>query len=603
MKPEGKRLASLYLDGEGGPELQEELSRYLKENPEELDEFLELVRDHAALSSVLAPEQDRLASLVTSALRFRDSRDAFAQDVQEAVRRKEAAAPRARRRGSRRNRERLRRSTLIPVVMAAGVLFAIVVLMTLSPSKPTRPEREEARAGRRSGPVKGAEPRPVEGERNTGRQGVEQPATPHLKAKDRPKTPEQDKASPEANPPEGEDKQDDLKKKAEKAFARAGARRREAPEKARTKPPDRRSTPPVPVAPKEDATRTAIATLERAAGRVFVLSGGERMAVAEGRGILGGHGLETTGPASRAGIRFTDGTQVELRGDTLVREVKIEGGKHLVVVRGEVRAKVGKQPLGKPMVFETPHAEATVLGTTLRIRVDAGSTRLEVTKGKVRLKRKSDGKTVLVMSGHHAVASPGVALAPKRNSIDEIVLLPREARVAGTDWQLVKDTESSTGHALEVARDLKRPLPTVKSNTVLARIPSRLTFSFRADADREYRIWIRARCTGTDREFSDSFALEPATGSFTRPCPRFGVGGDNAFLFDWVSRQEGYWWVGGNEGASRQAMASVRFTQSGPQVIRLYAFETPLRIDAIWLSATQKNRPAADERPPLSQGK
>jgi hypothetical protein len=68
------------------------------------------------------------------------------------------------------------------------------------------------------------------------------------------------------------------------------------------------------------------------------------------------------------------------------------------------------------MVFSTPHAEAIVLGTTLRLAVEAGdkgSTRLDVEKGKVRLTRTADGKSVDVLADHFAVAAAGVPLASK----------------------------------------------------------------------------------------------------------------------------------------------------------------------------------------------
>jgi hypothetical protein len=118
-----------------------------------------------------------------------------------------------------------------------------------------------------------------------------------------------------------------------------------------------------------------------------------------------------TGPKGLAVLRLLDGTRIELAADTSL--VAPEGGKRFVLSRGSLLADVVKQPQGAPLVFGTPSAEATVLGTTLRLTVaegEKGLTRLEVLEGKVRLLRALDGKTVDVPSGHFAVAAAGTDL-------------------------------------------------------------------------------------------------------------------------------------------------------------------------------------------------
>ena len=91
-------------------------------------------------------------------------------------------------------------------------------------------------------------------------------------------------------------------------------------------------------------------------------------------------------------------------------------GKRLYLSKGRVSATVARQPEGQPFILSTPHGEARVLGTTLRLTVEAapagGLTRLEVVEGKVRLQRR-DGKAVDVTSGHLAVAADGVDLSPR----------------------------------------------------------------------------------------------------------------------------------------------------------------------------------------------
>jgi hypothetical protein len=108
-------------------------------------------------------------------------------------------------------------------------------------------------------------------------------------------------------------------------------------------------------------------------------------------------------------ITFADGTRIDLRPGAVVRDIQDgERGKRVTLDKGEIRAVVAKQSV--PMVFTTPHAEATVLGTTLRLSAGSG-TRLEVEEGKVRL--KSGAKAVDVVTGHFAVAAEGATLAAR----------------------------------------------------------------------------------------------------------------------------------------------------------------------------------------------
>jgi hypothetical protein len=107
---------------------------------------------------------------------------------------------------------------------------------------------------------------------------------------------------------------------------------------------------------------------------------------------------------------------VELRPNTAAVFPAADAGKRIQVERGVVRAQVAKQPAGQPMVFQTPHSDATVVGTTLRLIVDPDpkdGTRLDVEEGKVRLLRKLDGKSVDVTTGHYAIVATGIPLASR----------------------------------------------------------------------------------------------------------------------------------------------------------------------------------------------
>ncbi len=184
--------------------------------------------------------------------------------------------------------------------------------------------------------------------------------------------------------------------------------------------------PPVPPAPESSkpVTITIVALLNRVEGEVVIVSGATRTPAKAGQELRQGEGLETRGLRSWALISYPDKTRVELECDTLVRELQPrEQGKGLriAVDKGAVRAEVSKQPAGQPLLFETPFAEAKVVGTILRVAVDSKSTRLDVEEGKVELKAAT-GKPVLVETGHGAVATAGTAPVAKRFPKDEILL-------------------------------------------------------------------------------------------------------------------------------------------------------------------------------------
>jgi hypothetical protein len=146
--------------------------------------------------------------------------------------------------------------------------------------------------------------------------------------------------------------------------------------------------PPAPPPPAPPAPPTAVA--EKA---VAALEGG--------RDLM--EGETVAGPAA---VRWPDGTRVELSQGGQIRAV---GAR---VERGTVQAVVAKQPAGRAFTISTPSAEAIVLGTRFTLRIDVGSTILDVREGKVRLKR-TDGMSVDVAAGYTATAAKGVPLAAK----------------------------------------------------------------------------------------------------------------------------------------------------------------------------------------------
>jgi ferric-dicitrate binding protein FerR (iron transport regulator) len=386
-----------------------------------------------------------------------------------------------------------------------------------------------------------------------------------------------------------------------------------APEPGGPKPPSLPAPPkpaPSPAAPEPKPAETPVApekpvfanetvaaavALEQVQGEVFRLGPDGPARVQEGDGLLPGQGVETKGAPSRARLRYPDGTRLELGPGTVVREfhdLEFQGarGKRVAVSQGTLLADVVKQPPGRSMVLTTPHAESTVLGTTFRLVVDAASTRLEVKEGRVRFARASAKSGVEVKTGQYAVAAAAGEPAARSLSLAEILLLPQHGHVAGKVWQLVRDPEAAAEQAFEA---LQTPSRGEQMAQGLSRAP-RVSFSFQADPEITYYVWMRGRANpGSPPQ--DAVFVEVPGGVFTGQPPmdkdRLGGSPERA-LFEGFGRRPGYAWIGGDEQDGRHELpVRLRFTRPGVQTLTLHADETPIRIDAIWISATQSARP------------
>jgi hypothetical protein len=484
-------------------------------------------------------------------------------------------------------------------LIAAGVLVGIVAVLFMATDSSQNPEAEVRRA-RRAAEERRNQLRQEQAHMERARLDAEEKLAALRKEQDRLDL--ERKSSP---PPPSED----LRKKADQAFEDILRRRKEEEEKLTLlkgkeevlkEAVAKEATPDSP-RPNVAATQAAVATLERSEGEVVLVSGTTRTPAKAGDVLRNGQGLETVGDSARAVFSYADKTQVEIGPSTRLDEMKVDGGKLLRLSRGSLRAVVAKQPKDQPMIVSAPQGEAKVVGTTLRIVVDPDpkkAMRLEVEEGKVEL-RNLEGRFVLVESGHFAVATSGEDLRVQKIPINEILLLPSQVRMVGGDWRVVKDEKALSGQTLEGTRmvwtesDVKKVAEAVRKPVSVA------IFTFPADPDKDYRIWIRGHWRFKTNDHHGSVALAFPDGLLRPPCPWFSQVGENAFMFDWFSRQEGYWWAGGNEGGGPENnTATVRFFRSGEQTLRLHLTE-PIRIDAIWLSATQKTRPAPDVRGPV----
>ena len=218
---------------------------------------------------------------------------------------------------------------------------------------------------------------------------------------------------------------------AELELKEAQQRERVAAEKV-----ERLTNPPAPV--DKPVTRPQLAMLERVDGEVRVIG---RPALAAGQAIYSGDRMESAGPRSCAILAFPDRTRLEIGGDTIVREI---AEARIFLEKGSIKADVARQPKERPLIFATPHGDARVLGTVLRVNVDPDpkhGTSLEVQEGKVEL-RNPAGKSVLVEAGYHAAIVAGAPQASKP--------LPREEVLLAMDFEDGKLPASVSTGSVEV---------------------------------------------------------------------------------------------------------------------------------------------------------
>lgn len=128
---------------------------------------------------------------------------------------------------------------------------------------------------------------------------------------------------------------------------------------------------------------------------------------------LSGGTIDGLSPESWFELKFNDGSTVMISGTSMLvfsdRDQKV-----LHLKEGILSASVQPQPTGKPMLIHTRSAVLEVLGTKFEVDAGVASTVLNVSEGKVRVKRLSDGSSTDVPAKHRIVAAVGRAFSIER---------------------------------------------------------------------------------------------------------------------------------------------------------------------------------------------
>lgn len=427
---------------------ERELTQAMKEDPE----FAGTLVDDMELDGILWTLPEEEGSGEAAARAFLDAvhaeREAarFVRSVEMRLQEELPPSPAKTRRPSRRStprwwpgaREPGSRKGLFPMAVAAGLILVWVLLLSHSTSTPPSREERKPEVGRglRAPGTKTEEAAPAPPPGWLTQEARAQAERERREAEERlSRLREEEKRAEEARASAQAKGDQDYRKKVEDTFLEALGRRKAEEEKlarllreeerARESARPERPPPPGRMPSDRPSTTAVVAHLERMEGEVRLLGPADKVPASAGEALLAGGGLETGAEKSAAFLVFPDRTRIEMGPGTEVGEIRAEGGKRIFVGRGEIRAFVARQAKDQPMVFSTPHGEAVVLGTTLRILVDPDpkkGTRLEVEEGRVRFSNL-EKKSVEVSAGHFAFAAPGVDLVAR--SWDPSTAVPR----------------------------------------------------------------------------------------------------------------------------------------------------------------------------------
>lgn len=124
-------------------------------------------------------------------------------------------------------------------------------------------------------------------------------------------------------------------------------------------------------------------TIASTQGEVQILRDGQLIPANTGGQIRPGERIRT-GPNASAELRLADGTSLRMDGSTDVGFLRGRAARQVEVKTGMVHCDVAKQPPGRPLVFQTQHAELTVLGTEFDLLAAPVESRARVHQGRVR---------------------------------------------------------------------------------------------------------------------------------------------------------------------------------------------------------------------------
>lgn len=168
--------------------------------------------------------------------------------------------------------------------------------------------------------------------------------------------------------------------------------------------------------------------------------------------VIGRGDLVTVGVNSSLRLLWHDGTLLVCGADTRVQIERDGTGKRLRLLAGRVDADVAPQPNDAPLRITSDDAEVTVLGTRLSLTLREDGTHVAVARGRVGIRRLSDGVVAEVAGGQQLAV---VANGPLRSETTPVIASANSAAVGtGLFGQYFDDIEMTKPVFSRIDRDL-----------------------------------------------------------------------------------------------------------------------------------------------------
>jgi hypothetical protein len=148
---------------------------------------------------------------------------------------------------------------------------------------------------------------------------------------------------------------------------------------------------------------SAMAMIQSSEGQVEITRAGKTVYAATGVQIME-QDMVVASSNGRAEVKYgSEETTIQLLPGATAKFWLENDAKRVRLEAGALVCRIAKQPQGKGMHFITPHVEAMVVGTQLKLAISNDETHLDVIEGSVKL-AKNDQQFVMVGTGESAVA-------------------------------------------------------------------------------------------------------------------------------------------------------------------------------------------------------
>ena len=165
----------------------------------------------------------------------------------------------------------------------------------------------------------------------------------------------------------------------------------------------------------------------------------------------------------------------------------------------------------------------------------------------------------------------------------DVVLYASQARIVGTKWKLESDSTAAGGRRLRVP-DAGAPKVTTSA---LITPTDYIEFSFTAEANKDYHLWIRGKADsnyfGNDSAFVQ---FDKTLDASNAPAYRIGTASAIVDILEDCATAgvQGWGWQDNSNYQCVTIGPQLRFATSGTQTIRIHSREDGLSIDQIVLS-------------------